>query len=217
MILVAAACAGTLAACSSGDADKPAPDIGRVTQLKSSFGPDFKVTELSTAGVDPKFLTAQKLPDGLKFEPADCATFAAGPPTPPNLKGNMAALTAEGAGNRFITIALETSEPMPMVEPTDNCKRIEVAGGAVRGVVEMIPAPQIPDTRTQAVHRVLQAIIDGKPQTGEVYTYRALFGDFQVIVTANPLVVPGEPVVAVDTARAENLLTSAVAAIREGG
>jgi Domain of unknown function (DUF5642) len=217
MILVAAASAGTLAACSSGGADKPAGDIARVAQLKSSFGPEFTFTEVPTAGVDPKFLAAQKLPDGLKFEPADCAKFAAGPQTPPDLKGNMAALTAEGAGNRFIVIALETSKPMPMVEPTDNCKKISVAGGAVRGVVEVVPAPQIPDAQTQAVHRVLQATVDGKTQIGEVYTYRALFGDYQAIVTANPLVLPGQPVVAVDTARAATLLSSAVAAIRQSG
>ena len=37
--------------------------------MKSSFGPEFKVTEVPMTGIDPKMLAAQKLPDGLKFEP----------------------------------------------------------------------------------------------------------------------------------------------------
>ncbi len=50
--------------------------------------------------------------------------------------------------------------------------------------------------------------------TGELYDYTAQFGDYQVIVIANPLVVPNQPVAKVDTQRARDLLVKAVASIR---
>jgi hypothetical protein len=64
------------------------------------------------------------------------------------------------------------------------------------------------------VHRVLQALLAGGSRTGELYDYSAQFGDYQVIVIANPLVVPDQPVAKVDTQRARDLLVKAVAAIR---
>lgn len=208
---------GALAGCASGDGaaeGDSSADIARVAELKSSFGPEFTVTEVPTTGIDPKLLAAQKLPEGLKFEPADCAQFAAGQQMPADLKGNMAAVSAEGEGLRFITIAMETNEPVPMVERGDNCQKVNFAGGALRGTVEAVDTPQIDGVQTQGVHRVLQTTVNGKPQTGEIYSYLAHFGDYQVIVTANPLVVPDKPVVPVDTARAQKLLSDAVAAIR---
>ena len=214
---VVVACAGLLAACSSGEeaaAGDSSADIAKVAELKSSFGPEFKVTEVPTTGIDPKLLAAQKLPEGLKFDPADCGQFAAGQQMPADLKGNMAAVSAEGEGLRFITIAMETNEPVPMVERSDNCQKVNFAGGALRGTVEVVETPQIDGVETQGVHRVLQTTVNGKPQTGEIYSYLAHFGDYQVIVTANPLVVPDKPVAPVDTARAQTLLTDAVAAIR---
>lgn len=77
-----------------------------------------------------------------------------------------------------------------------------------------MPAPEIEGVQTFGVHRVLEANINGKSQTGEVYSYLAHFGDHQVIVTANPLVTADKPVAPVDTKRAEALLTDAVNAIR---
>ncbi|MDF2823696.1 MAG: hypothetical protein K0R68_1104 [Mycobacterium sp.] len=214
-------CTGAVAACSGGaasegseSAEAPAADIAKVVELKSSFGPDFVVTDVPTTGIDPKLLAGQTLPEGLKFEPADCAQFAAGQQMPADLKGNMAAVSAEGDGLRFITIAMETSEPVPMVERKDECSKVNFAGGALRGTVEVVAAPQIDGVQTQGVHRVLQTTVNGTPQTGEIYSYLAHFGDYQVIVTANPLVLPDKPVVPVDTARAEKLLSDAVAAIR---
>jgi hypothetical protein len=64
------------------------------------------------------------------------------------------------------------------------------------------------------VHRILQTTINGKPQIGEIYSYLAHFGDYQVIVSANPLVDGDKPVMPVDTKRAEALLSAAVAAIK---
>jgi hypothetical protein len=208
---------GLLAACTSGEAadtDTASADIAKVSELKSGFGAEYKVTEVPTTGIDPKLLGAQQLPPGLTFEPADCAQFASGQQMPGDLKGNMAAVSAEGAGLRYIVIAMQTSEPIPMVESGDNCKKVNFAGGALRGTVETVPAPAIDGVQTQGVHRVLQTTINGTPHTGEIFSYLAQFGDHHVIVTANPLVLPDKPVAKVDTARAEKLLSDAVAAIR---
>jgi Domain of unknown function (DUF5642) len=217
-VLTLVGCVALLAACSSGeDSEKSAADIAKISEVQSSFGPDFKVTAVAPTGIDPKFLAGQGLPRGLKFDPPDCAEFAAGQTMPGDLKGNMAAVAAEGAGNRFIAIAMQTSTEIPLKTPADNCTKVSFAGGALRGTVESVPAPTIDGAQTQGVHRVLQTTISGKPQTGEVYSYLAHFGEFQVIVTANPLVIPDKPVAPVDTKRAETLLTDAVAAVRSGG
>jgi Domain of unknown function (DUF5642) len=213
--LFAVACVGMLAGCSSAAAPKaPSADISKIVDVKSSFGPEFKVTDVPKTGIDPKLLASQKLPDGLIFVPADCAKFAAGQAMPPDLKGNLAAVSAEGAGNRFIAIAMETSESIPVVDPGNGCQHVGFTGGALRGAVDVVPAPQIDGVQTQGVHRILQTTINDKPQTGEIYSYLAHFGTYQVIVTANPLVAPDQPVAPVDTKRAEALLSAAVAAIK---
>ena len=64
------------------------------------------------------------------------------------------------------------------------------------------------------MHRVLQTVINNQPRTGEIYNYSAHFGDYQVIVTANPLVLPDKPVVPVNIQRARDLLVAGVNAIR---
>lgn len=207
------ACTALLAGCAAESPD-PVANISKVVDVKSSFGPEFTTTDIPMTGIDPQLLSAQKLPDGVTFDPADCAKFAAGPQFPAGLKGNMAAVQAEGAGNRLIAIALETSEPIPVETPGEHCAKVTFTGVDVRGSITAVDAPEIDEVDTQGVHRVLQATVDGKPQTGEIFSYRASFGNYQVIVTANPLVVPGKPVAPVDTARAERLLTDAVAAIR---
>lgn len=210
--VVAVMCAGVLTACGSGAS--PGADIAKVSTLKAGFGPDYKVTEVAKTGIDPKLLTGQKLPDGLKFDPPGCAKFATGQLVPPGTQGNMAAISAEGHGNRFIVIAVETSEPVPVTEPGPDCKKVSFSGGAVRGTVESVEAPKIDGAQTLGVHRVLQTVINGAPRTGEVYNYSAHFGDYQVIVTANPLVLPDKPVAPVDTRRAGELLVAGVNAIR---
>lgn len=206
-------CAGLLTACGSGSGPHSA-DIAKVSALKSSFGPEFKVTEVAKTGIDPKLLTGQKLPDGLKFDPESCAKFATGQLVPPGTQGNMAAISAEGQGNRFIVIAVETNEPVPVTEPGPDCKKVSFSGGALRGTVEAVDAPQIDGVQTLGVHRVLQTVINNQPRTGEVFTYSAHFDDYQVIVTANPLVLPDKPVAPVDTKRAGDLLVAGVTAIR---
>ena len=206
--------AALLAAC--GSAAEPVPDINRVDQVTSSFGPEFTVTNIPSSGIDPKLLASQQLPAGITFTPPDCAAFAEGQVLPEGLKGNMAATAAEGEGNRFITMAVETSEPLPVPDPGDDCKKVEFAGAQFRGLVEVVEVPQIDGVVTRGTHRVLQTVVDQRPRTGELFNYTASFGKYTVIVTANPLVLPDKPVAPVNTQRARDLLTAAVAAVRTG-
>lgn len=211
LLAVAAVC--VLAGCSSATHSAKV-DISKVADVKSSFGPEFKVSDISERGIDPKLLAGRKLPDGLTFDPANCAKVAAGPDMPADLQGNMSAVTAEGRGNRFVVIALETSKALPFNDPGKDCSKVTFAGPQMRGGVQVVEVPQIESTRTLGVHRVMQALTPGGPRTGELYDYSAAFGDYQVIVIANPLVLPNQPVAPVDTQRARDLLVKAVSAVR---
>ena len=217
-LLAVAACAIALTGCSAGagggDAQAGNADIANVLETKSDFGPEFKTTTVAPTGVDPRLLAPQALPAGVVFDPPECAKAATGLTVPAGLKGNMAATTAEGDGNRFIAIAVETSEALSLPDPGDACKKVAFAGGGVRGLVEVAESPTIEDARTLGTHRVVQTVVNGKPVSGELYNYVASFATFTVIVTANPLVEPGKPVVPVDTQRARDLLVAAVAAVR---
>jgi Domain of unknown function (DUF5642) len=204
-----------LAACSGAPApDRSTSDIAKVLDVKSSFGPEFKTSTVAPTGIDPRLLAPQALPPGAVIDPPDCAKEATGLVVPPGLKGNMAATTAEGDGNRFIVIAVETSEPLQMPEPADTCKKVGFAGGGARGLVEVVESPAIDGARTLGTHRVVQTVVDGKPASGELYNYVASFSTFMVIVTANPLVVPNQPVTPVNTQRARDLLSTAVTDVR---
>jgi hypothetical protein len=186
-----------------------------VAAVGSSFGPGYTVKDVPKTGIDPNLLSSHnKLPEGLKFEPADCAKFVVGQDLPAGLQGNMAAVSAEGDGNRFIVIAMQTSQPMPFNDPGRSCRQVGFAGRGVRGVVEVVDAPKIEGARTLGVHRVVQTAVRGQAVTGEVYTYSAHFGDYQVVVTANPVLVPDKSVAPVDTNRARDLLVKAVADVR---
>jgi Domain of unknown function (DUF5642) len=205
-----------LAACSShGSSDNaPSADITKISQVDTSFGPGYKVKDIPKTGIDPKILATHKLPPGLTFDPPDCSSFVVGADMPPGLQGNMAAVAAEGAGNRFIVIAMQTSVPVPFNDPGRNCKKVAFQGGWVRGLIEVVDAPQIEGTRTLGVHRVLQTVVNGKPRGGELYNYSAHFGDYQVIITANPLLQQSKPGSPIDINRARDLLVKSVAAIR---
>jgi hypothetical protein len=209
------ACVGALAACGSAEsADLSHADIANVKNLRSDFPAPFTVTDIAPTAIDPRIVEPQKLPAQIKFEPADCAKFANQQVLPPGVKGNMAALTAEGEGNRFIVIAVETSEKIPVNGPPDNCKKVAFAGPGLRGLIEAVDAPTIDGVETQASHRVIQTTVGGKPRTGELYNYVARMGSMVVIVTANPLVVPDKPVSPVDTKRASDLLSAGVSAVK---
>ncbi|AMO59824.1 putative secreted protein [Mycolicibacterium phlei] len=212
--MCAVAGAVVLSACSQ-TAQEPTADIARVKELRSSFGPEFTVTDIGPAAIDPKVLGQQGTPAGMTFEPAECAELAEQKMIPEGAKGNMAATTAEGEGNRFIVIAVETSEAAQVKPPAENCRKVGFAGGGLRGLVEEVEAPPIEEVTTFGTHRVVQTTLNGQQRTGELYNYLAVFGNYLVIVTANPLVEPGKPVAKVDTERARALLVEAVQAVRD--
>ena len=215
--LLVIACAGSLAACGSAESaksDLSRADIANIKNLRSNLPASFKVSDIAPTGIDPRVLEPQKLPPQIKFEPADCAQFANQQILPAGVKGNMAALTAEGEGNRFIVIAVETSETVPVKGPPDNCQKVGFTGPGVRGLIEVVDAPKIDGAQTQGAHRVLQTKIGGQTRTGELYNYVARFGSLMVIVTANPLVVPDKPVAPVDTKKAGELLSAGVSAVK---
>ena len=215
--LLVVACVGTLAACGSAESAQPDAshaDIANIKNLRSDFPAPFTVTDITPTAIDPRVLEPQKLPAQIKFEPADCGQFANQQVLPAGVKGNMAALTAEGEGNRFIVIAVETSETVPVHGPPENCQKVGFAGPDMRGLIEVVDAPKIDGVATQGAHRVVQTTVGGKARTGELYNYVARFGSLMVIVTANPLVIPDKPVAAVDIKRAGELLSAGVSAVK---
>ena len=213
--MLALACATVLAACSGQPpVDDSKADIAKVLDVKSTFGPDFKVTTTAPAAIDSRFLSPQAPPQGSVFDPPDCAKVATSMTVPAGVQGKMASTTAEGSGNRFVTIAVETSEPLPFAERDDPCKKVAYAANGIRVLDEVIEAPTIADARTLGTHRFQQTLLNGKMVGGELDRYVASFGAFTVIVTANPLVEPGHPVSTIDTQRARDLLVAAVAAVR---
>jgi hypothetical protein len=211
------ACVGALAACGSAESaeqDLSHADIANIKNLRPDLPAPFKVTEISPTAIDPRIVEPQKLPAQIKFEPAECGKFANQQVLPTGVKGNMAALTAEGEGNRFIVIAVETSEKVPVNGPPENCKKVGFTGPGMRGLIEVVDAPKIDGVETQGSHRVIQTAVGGKTRTGELYNYVARFGPLLVIVTANPLVIPDKPVTPVDTKRAGELLSAGVSAVK---
>jgi uncharacterized protein DUF5642 len=212
-VAIGSAC--LLVACSSqGSSETVTADISKISQVKSDFGPGYKVKDTPKTQIDPKVLSTHKLPPGLTFDPPDCSAFVVGEDMPPGLQGNMAAVAAEGNGTRFIAMAVQTSQAVPFNEPGPKCKKVAFQGGRLRGLIEVIDAPQINGARTIGVHRILQTVVQGKPRSGELYNYTAHFGDYEVIVTANPVPTPGQPTAAIDTNRARDLLVKSVAAVR---
>jgi hypothetical protein len=213
-LIVAVACAALIAGCNPERVPLKI-NIAKLQSVKSTFGPDYKVVSTGPTGIDPKLLAPQTAPPGVTFDPADCAKYASGQTLPPGLRGNMAAVSAEGEGNRFTAIALETSERVPFDSAmTEKCKHVTFTGGPVHGVVDVVDSPQIDRGKTLGVHRVLEATINGKVRSGEIYSYVAYLGNYLVLTTANPLVVPNQPMGPVNVQRAQKLFTDAVSAVR---
>jgi hypothetical protein len=219
--MLVVACVAALAACSNDDHQASSEpeyskaDIAKVSNVKSSFGPDFKTQNVGPTGIDPRLLERRPLPPGITFKPPECEKSAAEQVLPQSAKGNMAAVMAEGEGNRYVAIAVETDEKVAVHEPDPKCQKVEFSGGAVSGLVEVVDAPQIPGIHTSAIHRVLTASAAGKPpRTGDLYNYLATFGNYIVIVTANPLVPPNQPVVPINVQRARDVFTAAVNAVK---
>jgi hypothetical protein len=214
-MLAIASVVGVLAGCAPAESAEPDlshADIANIKSLRSKFSPQFKVSDIAPAAIDPHLLETQPSAD-VKFDPADCEQFGKRQLLPDGVKGNMSAIVAEGEGNRFIAIAVETSEALPVYEPESNCQKVTYTSQNLRGLMEVVDAPKIDRVHTLGVHRVLQTTVNGETRTGELYIYVARFGPLLVIVTANPVVYPDKPTAPVDTKRAGELLTAGVAAV----
>lgn len=188
---------------------RPKIDINKVLSLKASFGPDFTVRTIGQTAIDPKLLSPIQFQQGLGWDPADCAKY--GWTLPAGLKGNIATVSAEGEGNRFIAMAIETSESVdydPAV--VDGCRHVSFSGADVHGVVDVVDSPHIDGVPTLGKHRQLHTAVG----SGELYTYVAYLDNYLVVVTANPLPAPNQPVPPVNVQRAQQLLAAAVAAVR---
>lgn len=214
-VVLAAVSICVLGGCSSGvnASSPPKADITKVVDVKSSFGPEFKVKDIPKRTADPASFASHTLPPGVIFHPPECAKVALGPQRPPSLQATVAAVSAEDDTNRFVVVAAETSAPLPSDDPGHHCSKIAISGAHVQGSIEVVDTPKIEGTQTLGVHRVLRTL-DDSGRTLELYHYSAQFGDYQVIVIASPTTVPDQPDPPVDTQRARDLLVKAVAAIR---
>jgi hypothetical protein len=211
VVLTGGCSAGGPSATSNSTAPPPrsSVDIDKIISVQSTFSPPYVVHTIGKTAIDPNLLAPIQFQQGLVWDPADCAKYAW--TLPAGLKGNISTLTAEGDGNRFIAMAVETSEPVRLdPEIIEKCKHVTFTGDNVHGLVDVVDSPQIEGVQTLGKHRQLQTA----NAMGELYTYVAYLGDYLVVVTANPIPIPGQPVPAVNVQRAQQLLTDAVTAVR---
>jgi len=208
-VVLSGGCAADSATDASAAPTPPTVDISKVVSVQSTFGPSYTVRTIGKTAIDPKLLSPLQFQQGLTWEPADCAQYAW--TLPAGLQGNIASVSAEGEGNRFIAMAIETSEPVQLnPDSVNKCGHVTFTAPEMRGVVDVIDAPQIDGAQTVGKHRQLQTAV----ASGELYTYVAYLDDYLVVVTANPLLAPSQPVPAVNVERAQQLLIDSVAAVR---
>jgi Domain of unknown function (DUF5642) len=202
------------AACSNGSMLNRHIDIDKIFSVRSTFGPQYRVATSGPTGIDPRLLEPPKLTPDLTFDPADCSKYASGQTLPQGLRGRMAALSAEGDNNHFMTIAVQTSQRVPYQAISDNCKHMAFTGRTVKGVIDVIDAPHINGAKVLATRRVLEATVGGPNRAGELYNYTAYLGNCLVLVVANSLVAPNQPPAPVDVNKARQLLIDSVSAVR---
>lgn len=189
--------------------------IGNIAALKSEFGPDFTVKSMEPAGMDPKLLSPAPLPPGVTVDPPGCAKYSGGSTVPGGLKGNMAALTATGAGNQYVAVAVETSQEVPFDPAVSaDCKKVGFRGNGIAGQTEVIDAPAIDGARTLGMKRDVLSGTSGRAIGQEVLNYSAYLGRYMVVVTVSPIAVGNVPPALPDGKRAADLLVKAVAAVR---
>lgn len=199
----------------SHDATQPQVSIGKIASLRDQFGPEFTVKTIEPTGLDPKLLAPSTLPSGLSVDPPDCAKYGVGTVVPPDIQGNMAALTAVGAGNQYVAVAVETSQEIPATSaPPAECRTFSFRGNGIAGQTELLDAPAIDGVRTLATKRDVLSGTSGQAIGQEVLNYSAYFGRYMVVVTVNPISEGDVPPALPDGERAAALLVKAVAAIR---
>ena len=207
---------GLLAACGTSQSARPT-DVTNVFAVKSTFGPEYRVSSKGPSDITPNMTGEQKLPPGVTFDPPDCEKLATGQRLPSGTQGKTAAVSAEGKGNRFIAIAINTTKPLPFDDSiTDKCKQVtfKTDKGNLSGTIDVVDAPKINGAQTTARHRQVQISARGQERTNELYNCVAYFGDNMVMVDASPVTRRSQLPEPIDTARAQQMLADAVAALR---
>ena len=207
---------GLLAACGTSQSARPT-DVTNVFAVKSTFGPEYRVSTKGPSDITPNMTGEQKLPPGVTFDPPDCEKLATGQRLPSGTQGKTAAVSAEGKGNRFIAIAINTTKPLPFDDSiTDKCKQVtfKTDKGNLSGTIDVVDAPKINGAQTTARHRQVQISARGQERTNELYNCVAYFGDNMVMVDASPVTRRSQLPEPIDTARAQQMLADAVAALR---
>jgi hypothetical protein len=128
----------------------------------------------------------------------------------------MSVLSADGEGNRFISIAVQADKDVPFdSEAAKKCQHVTFEAGKISGLIDEVDVPHINGAETIGTHREITATVgEGEQHSREVYNFAAYLGDWLVLVTANPLPVKGQPPTPVDADRARQLLTDSVSALR---
>ena len=138
--LLAVVCAGLLAACSGGAPknDSSSADIARVLDVKSSFGPEFKVSTVAPTAIDPRLLAPQALPPGVSSirrtaprsrrpRPSRRVSRATWPRRLPRAMATASSRSRSRRRRRCQSPTLGTA-----------CKKVAFAGGGARGLVEVV-------------------------------------------------------------------------------
>lgn len=205
---------GWLAACGKGE-HKPI-DTAKVFDVKSTFSDGYKTKTTGPKDIDPKMLGPQKLPPGVKFDPSDCGDYVVSGRLPKGIRGKMSVFSADGDGNRFVVIAVQADKDMPFdAAEAKKCKDVTFEAGKITGTVQEVDAPQIKGAETVGSRREISVDTDEGQHSREVYNYTAYLGDWMVLVTANPLVVKGQPSPPVNADRASQLLVDSVSVLRK--
>lgn len=214
--LVSVICVGLLAACGTRQSAHPT-DVTNVFAVKSTFGPEYRVSTKGPSDITPNMTGEQKLPPGVTFDPPDCEKLATGQRLPSGTQGKTAAVSAEGNGNRFVAIAVNSTKPLPFDNSiADKCKQVtfKTDKGNLNGTIDVVDAPKINGAQTTGRHRQIQITARGKERTNELYNYVAYFGDNVVMVDASPVLRRDQTPEPIDTDRAQQMLADAVAALR---
>ncbi len=207
-------CVGVLAACASQQTH-PA-DVSKLFAVKSTFGPEYRLSSKGPSDITPQMVGEQQLPPGVTFDPPDCEKLATGRRLPTGTKGKTAVVSADGNGNRLIAIAVSATTKVPYdASLTQTCKHVAFTAGHVNGTIDVVDAPKIDGAQTVGGHRQVQRSARGKEQSSEMFTYSAYFGNSVVIVDASPLPARKQQQPnPVDIERAQQMLTDAVSAMR---
>ena len=190
-------------------------DITKVSEVKSSFGPEFKVPDIPKRAIDPKLLSARKLARRADLRPRRTARkFAAGPGHATGLAGQHGRGVRRGQRQPVRRHRGGDLQGAAGQRPGKDCRRWRSRAASCAAASRSSMRRTSTVTRTLGVHRVLQTVVDGQAAHRRALrllrSVRRLSGDRhrQSACGARPA---GR---AVDTQRARDLLVKAVAAVR---